>query len=302
MECRSCGRDSRRVGPGGAFVAGALAAMFGGFLAHGGHANAQGQFVQAPFIVADRAGNPILEVTEGPLRQVIVRSPERRPVLTLNGLSTGGMISLNSADTSVGLSAGTTMSGLYLYRNDKLQASLASEEAGGSLAVADLAGKRMLYVAPQVNDADARVSIGTGGAGAVGVRVFSEGGTLLAALGAAVNGSGALAAYDTTGKPRAVMSGLNGDVWVANPSGQQVALLSASGNQGVVAVKSAAGTTVSALTIEREGGGLLELAGPGGTRQAVMGVSGSNSGIACVINQNGPTCLGPSLPGIAFGR
>jgi hypothetical protein len=283
------------------FVTGAAAAMVGGYLSNGGRVLAQptgDHIVQAPFVVTDAQGRAIFDVREnGPLRRARLLNTDGYPVIELSPTTSGGVVEAHSVDDqkSVGLSAGE-LSGFAVYKASKLLAELSAVDAGGALTVADTNGTKILYASPVVEAGSARVTIGQGGASTMGLRVFNASNTLLAAVGEATSGAGGIVAFDSTGKPRAVMHGKNGDLSALDTSGRVVAVVSSENNRGVVAVNGAA--TVGKLTVESGGGGLIELADPAGNRQVVLGVTAGSEGRACVTDPaKGTTCLGKTAPG-----
>jgi len=243
MSCACCQASRvQRFSRPLSFIAGAAAAMFGGYLANGGGVLAQPtgeHIVQAPFVVTDAQGRAIFDVRdEGRIRSARILNTDGREVIALSPTTSGGVITAKSVedDKSVGLMAGE-LSGFHLYKAGKLLGALSVADAGGALTVADTAGTKLLYASPVVEAGSARITIGKGGTGAVGLRVFNAANTLLAAVGEATSGAGAIAAFDKTGAQRAVMHGLNGDLSALDTSGRVVAVVSAENNRGVVAVR-----------------------------------------------------------------
>jgi len=307
MSCASCQAPKvQRLSQLMSFVAGAAAAMLGGYLANGGRVLAQPtgeHIVQAPFVVTDAQGRAIFDVREdGPLRTARLLNTNGTPVIQLSPSTSGGTISASSVEDnkSVGLMAGE-LSGVHIRKAGKVLPALSVVDAGGALTVADTDGTKLLYASPLVEAGEARLTIGRGAAGAVGLRVFNGSKKFLAAVGEATSGAGAIMVADKTGTARAMMHGLNGDLSALDAKGKVVAVVSSENNRGVVAVNGT--TTVGKLTVGESGGGLLELADPAGNRQVVLGVTAGSEGRACVTNPDkGTICLGKTAPGVAGGQ
>jgi hypothetical protein len=164
--------------------------------------------------------------------------------------------------------------------------------------VVDRAGRPILRVdekVPPAGSASARVVIAAGEKDNFGMRVFNSGGVMTAAFGQSQEGAGLMAAYDATGKQRAVVNGLIGRISVRNQDEKYVAQIGTSDDgKGEVGVFNDANLPVAMLTIGTAGAGMLQLADSGGTPTVQAGTAPNGVGVV----RTGPMARAGGIGGL----
>jgi hypothetical protein len=148
--------------------------------------------------------------------------------------------------------------------------------------VVDRAGRAILRVDEKVPVAGtaARVVIAAGDKDNFGMRVYNSGGVMTAAFGQSQDGAGLMAAYDATGKQRAVVNGLVGRISVRNADEKYVAQIGTSDDgKGEMRVFNDGELPVAMLTIGSAGAGMLQLADAGGTPTVQAGTTPNGVGV-----------------------
>jgi hypothetical protein len=255
--------------------------------------------LKAPVNIVDKKGVTILRVDGGDagvVRGVQIRDEGNDTRITLHPL-VGGIIGISGKEGRGMTLRGGGQSGIRLHHGGVTEAALESDGDGSYLWVADPAGNEVFHVAHKVALGEALVTIGAGNSGTTSVRVFNEKKTLLAAMGQTPGGAGAIAAYDTSGVMRSLVSGKDGEIASVDTAGNLVAMMHSRNNRPEIVVQSPK-AALGKLAIERGGGGILEIANAAGDRQAVVAVTAESEGKACVMtSKRGEVCLGtPTLP------
>jgi hypothetical protein len=139
------------------------------------------------------------------------------------------------------------------------------------------------------------VTVASNEKGAFGVTVAGTGQSLVARLGEASVGGGAMATYNASGTIGAIVSG-TGQIHVANSAGQTFATMVAEGNQGAFTIRSASGTTVARLG-EGTAGGLFQLADQAGNAMVEAGIHPSGVGLVRAYPLGSPARGLVGMPG-----